>query len=100
MILSRLANPVTGATLGPPSAPWRSGYAAACKAVYSGSNPDGALLDPGRPCLGVNGRRCSLVASGSAPPTRRSVDAPFPGRRVRGLCITPLSARLPADDCG
>ena len=24
-------------------APWRSGYAAACKAVYSGSNPDGAF---------------------------------------------------------
>jgi hypothetical protein len=34
---------VTVATLGPPPAPWRSGYAAACKAVYSGSNPDGAL---------------------------------------------------------
>lgn len=23
-------------------APWRSGYAEACKALYSGSNPDGA----------------------------------------------------------
>jgi O-acetyl-ADP-ribose deacetylase len=35
--------PPDGDTLAaPPLAPWRSGYAAACKAVYSGSNPDGA----------------------------------------------------------
>jgi hypothetical protein len=30
------------ATLGVPLAPWRSGYAAACKAVYTGSIPVGA----------------------------------------------------------
>jgi hypothetical protein len=32
----------TTATLGDPPAPWRSGYAAACKAVYTGSIPVGA----------------------------------------------------------
>src|SRR5204862_7079330 len=30
-------------------APWRSGYAAACKAVYTGSIPVGALPEPGAP---------------------------------------------------
>jgi hypothetical protein len=34
----------TAATLGHPPAPWRSGYAAACKAVYTGSIPVGASL--------------------------------------------------------
>ena len=34
--------PVGTATLDAPTAPWRSGYAAACKAVYTGSNPVGA----------------------------------------------------------
>jgi hypothetical protein len=29
--------------LPPPPAPWRSGYAAACKAVYTGSIPVGAF---------------------------------------------------------
>ena len=32
-------------TLRRPTAPWRSGYAAACKAVYTGSIPVGALDD-------------------------------------------------------
>jgi hypothetical protein len=30
----------------PTPAPWRSGYAAACKAVYTGSIPVGALRNP------------------------------------------------------
>ena len=47
----------TPATLGDPPAPWRSGYAAACKAVYTGSIPVGASAVWRDPDGDTRGRR-------------------------------------------
>jgi excisionase family DNA binding protein len=82
MILSRGSDPVTGATLGPPSAPWRSGYAAACKAVYSGSNPDGASPKPS-PMRGfdVVGGTAAPKRASTAPPILRGTPNGSPGQR-------------------
>ena len=45
------SNPISRLVL-KAAAPWRSGYAAACKAVYTGSIPVGASSD--LPCLAVD----------------------------------------------
>jgi hypothetical protein len=48
-VLSRatVPDPHRATTLETPLAPWRSGYAAACKAVYTGSIPVGASSQDG-----------------------------------------------------
>ena len=57
----------TPATLGHPPAPWRSGYAAACKAVYTGSIPVGASV-ASRPDRGFSGRAALAQTAYAATP--------------------------------
>jgi hypothetical protein len=57
--------------LGAHPAPWRSGYAAACKAVYTGSIPVGASL---RTRLSARRRLTALVSS-TGRPGKRNFDA-------------------------
>src|ERR1700743_3108919 len=62
------------------SAPWRSGYAAACKAVYTGSIPVGALPRDSAPMHAIQ-----VVRPG------RSVSSP--GDRHRFSTLPPLDTQ-------
>ena len=78
----------------PGPAPWRSGYAAACKAVYTGSTPVGALaLSSGIP-LG----RAIFAASGSTAENRRKPQSKGgDGARTGARSEVCDSARRPED---
>jgi hypothetical protein len=69
-----------------PAAPWRSGYAAACKAVYTGSIPVGASQNPpqnGGFAVGTVRRGPNVVAS-----LARNGRAPPPGPRPRSCLLS------------
>ena len=88
-------------------APWRSGYAAACKAVYTGSIPVGAshkTPPPSRVSPFLGGDRgphppatCSAAATAAPPPLRGGglFSPPPAASRLRALPL-PLGRSVPA----
>ena len=79
-----------------PAAPWRSGYAAACKAVYAGSNPAGAfpLLSQSPPCAGAAMASIGHQSGAKAPPLRSSKEEK-PMTNGAATISTPSAARPP-----